>query len=166
MSKLHETAVAPRGARFQKFSSDWACWYIYWTTFRKDFKNVNFIKLGPCSSTRKLCLACLLNFADQASWAEFARRGDLSDQKTKKGTFIRVEKLSFWESAVKIRDVVGTPSHGATNATTACNLLDEFERQKNYQSFLFRSKKYFAFSLYHHAMVFSTPTYFYESFNN
>ena len=58
----------------------------------------------------KLCLACLLNFTEQASWAELTRRGDLSDQKTKEGAFIRVEKLSLWESAVKIRDVVGTPN--------------------------------------------------------
>ena len=27
-----------------------------------------------------------------------------------KGTFVRVEKLSFWESLVKIHDVVGTPT--------------------------------------------------------
>ena len=57
-----------------------------------------------------LCLACLFNFAEQASSAEPTRRGDLSDQKITKGTFIKVEKLSFWESAVKIRDIVGTPS--------------------------------------------------------
>ena len=25
-------------------------------------------------------------------------------------TFVRVEKLSFWQSPVKIRDVVGTPN--------------------------------------------------------
>ena len=31
----------------------------------------------------------------QATWAEFARRGGLSDQKIKKGTFLRIEKLSF-----------------------------------------------------------------------
>ena len=58
---------------------------------------------------RKLCLAWLLNFAGQASWAELVHRGDPSDQKTKKGTFIRVEKLSLWESTVQIGDVVGTP---------------------------------------------------------
>ena len=59
---------------------------------------------------RKLCLAFLLNFAEQVSCAEFVRRGDLFDKKTKKGAFIRVEKLSFWESAIKIRDIVGTPN--------------------------------------------------------
>ena len=57
--------------------------------------------------TRWFCLACLLNFAEQASWAEPVRRGNLSDQKIEKGTFIRVEKLSFYESAVKIHDIVG-----------------------------------------------------------
>ena len=45
----------------------------------------------------------------QAAWAELVRWGGLSDQKIKKGTFLRIEKLSFWESAVKIRDVAGTP---------------------------------------------------------
>ena len=34
----------------------------------------------------------------------------MSNQKIKKVTFVRVEKLSFWESPVKIRDVAGTPS--------------------------------------------------------
>ena len=41
--------------------------------------------------TRLLCLAYLLNFTDQASWAEPAGRRVLSDQKIEKGTFIRVE---------------------------------------------------------------------------
>ena len=39
-------------------------------------------------------------------WVE----GGLSDPKIKKGTFVMVEKLSFWESPVKIRDVSGTPN--------------------------------------------------------
>ena len=46
----------------------------------------------------------------QAVWAELVRRGSLSDQKLKKGTFLRIEKLNFWQSPVKIRDVAGTPS--------------------------------------------------------
>ena len=33
-----------------------------------------------------------------------------SDQKIKNGTFVRVEKLNFWHSPIKIYDVVGTPS--------------------------------------------------------
>ena len=45
----------------------------------------------------------------QAAWAELVRRGGLSDQKIKKGICLRVEKLSFWESPVKIRDVMGPP---------------------------------------------------------
>ena len=60
--------------------------------------------------TLKLCLACLLSFVEQASWAELVRQGGLSDQKIKKGTFAWVEKLSFWQSSVKIRDVAGTPT--------------------------------------------------------
>ena len=59
----------------------------------------------------KLCLACLLNFAKQAScWAELERGEDLSDQNVKKGSFLKVEELSFRESAVKIRELVGTPN--------------------------------------------------------
>ena len=42
--------------------------------------------------------------------AELERRDGLSDQKIKKGNFVRVEKLSFSESPVKIRDVAGTPN--------------------------------------------------------
>ena len=45
----------------------------------------------------------------QAAWAELVCRGGLPDQKIKKGTFLRIEKLSFRESPVKIRDVAGTP---------------------------------------------------------
>ena len=46
----------------------------------------------------------------QATWAELVRRQGLSDQKIKKGTFLRIDKLSFWESAVKICDIAGTPN--------------------------------------------------------
>ena len=46
----------------------------------------------------------------QATWVEFAaRREGLSDQKIKTGIFLKIEKLSFWESTVKIRDVAGIP---------------------------------------------------------
>ena len=51
----------------------------------------------------------MLNFAEQTTWAEPMHQGGLSNQKIKDGTFIRVEKLSSWESAVKIHDIVGTP---------------------------------------------------------
>ena len=37
------------------------------------------------------CLACLLSFIEQASWAELERQRGLSDQKIKKGTFVRVK---------------------------------------------------------------------------
>ena len=37
-----------------------------------------------------MCKLCLLNFAEQASWAELEHREDSTDQKTKKCTFIMV----------------------------------------------------------------------------
>ena len=46
----------------------------------------------------------------QATWAELAHRRGLSDQNIKKGTFGRIEKLSFCKSPVKIRNVAGTPT--------------------------------------------------------
>ena len=58
----------------------------------------------------KLCMACLLSFVEQTSWVELARQRGLSDQKIKKGTFVRVDKLSIWQSPIKIHDVVGTPN--------------------------------------------------------
>ena len=69
--------------------------------YHKDFKNVNFVKIELCPSMCKLCLACLINFAKQASWAELARRGDLSYQKIKKVTFLRVEKLKLIKNKEK-----------------------------------------------------------------
>ena len=66
----------------------------------EDFKNVD----------AHFCPASLPNFLEQACWAEFVSRGGLSDQKFKKGTFVRVEKLSLWESPVTIHDVEGTPN--------------------------------------------------------
>ena len=55
-------------------------------------------------------LAWVLNVADQASWAELVRKGALFYQKIMKYTFLRVVKLGFWESAIKIPDLVGTPT--------------------------------------------------------
>ena len=50
----------------------------------------------------------------QFCWAGLLGRACLSRgfvrSKIKKDTFVRVEKLSFWESPVKIHDVIGTPS--------------------------------------------------------
>ena len=98
---------------FKIFLSEQAGRYIFCTVFHEDLKNVNFFKIGSCPSTPKLGLPCLLNFADQAGWAKLGRRGGLSDQKTEMGFIIRVEKLSFWESAGKIHDVAGTPNEYA-----------------------------------------------------
>ena len=55
----------------------------------------------------------MLNFAEQASWADRENTSREFEQKIKKGTFIRVEKLSIWESAVKINHIVGNPIGGA-----------------------------------------------------
>ena len=63
--------------------------------FLQGFQNVKIFKIGQCSSTHKLCLACLLSFAEQASWAEHVCRGGLSDLKIMQGIFFRVEKISF-----------------------------------------------------------------------
>ena len=86
-----------------------AGWLIFWTIFCKDFKDVEIFMIKQFPLTRKLCLACLLPFFEQASWEELACQGGLSNQKTNKGTFVRVEKIGFWQSPVKIRDVVATP---------------------------------------------------------
>ena len=63
--------------------------------FMQGLKTVKIFEIGQCPSTLELCLACLLSFVEQASWAELEHRDGLSDQKIKKGTFVRVEKLSF-----------------------------------------------------------------------
>ena len=76
------------------------------STFNKkllDFKNGKISEIGQCPSTY------LLSFVELASWAELERQGGLSYQKIKKITFVGIEKLSFWQSPIKIRDVVGTP---------------------------------------------------------
>ena len=92
---------------FEKKSSTFGGRYIFRTIFRNVFKNVKSISIGLCLSTCKLCVACLFSLAVHLSLAEFAHREGLSNQTIKKGTFVRVEKLSFWKSPVKIRDVVG-----------------------------------------------------------
>ena len=44
------------------------------SNFSQGFQNcqlvIYYVKIGPSHSMSKLCLACLLNFADQTSWAE------------------------------------------------------------------------------------------------
>ena len=47
-------------------------------------------------------------------WAELVRLEGLSDQKIKKGTFVEIEKLSFWElPVIVLRDIVGIPKKDA-----------------------------------------------------
>ena len=71
----------------------------------KDFKDVNLITIEPCPSTGQRTSSILMS-----RLAEVECRQGLSDQKIKKGTFVRVEKLSFRESPVKIRNVACTPN--------------------------------------------------------
>ena len=71
------------------------------------FEKCNILKIEQCPLIRKLCLACLLNFAEQSSWAELVCQGGLSDKRIMRGTFRIIEKLSYLESSVKIWDVVG-----------------------------------------------------------
>ena len=84
--------------------------------FPKDYKNIFFFKIGHTQSTHKLCVACLLNFVEQASWAELVHRQGLTDQKIEIGFIIRVGKLSFCELAIKIHDVAGTPNPPSNRA--------------------------------------------------
>ena len=83
---------------FKKISSYLAEGWICQTIFHEDFKNVNFINVGQTPSTHKFCPAQFFY-----SWAVFMCWRGLSDWKIKKGTFVKIEKLSFWESPVKIR---------------------------------------------------------------
>ena len=103
------SCLVTRGAHFKK--KFWWIWLsdTFSNNFCKNFRNVPLIKIGLCPLTHRLCPACLLNFTKQASLAELPHQAGLPDQKIKKGTFIRVEKISFWESPIKICDVVGTP---------------------------------------------------------
>ena len=80
---------------FRNISSGDRYTYVFQTIFSKDLKNVKVIKIGPCPLACKLFLALLLDFAEQDSLTKFAIREGSSDQKIKKGTFVRVEKLSF-----------------------------------------------------------------------
>ena len=76
--------------------------------FARMCKNVTFIRIGQCPLTCKLCLACMLNFAELASWVKLVRQVGSFDQKFKKGNFVMVEKRSFWESPVKTSNVLST----------------------------------------------------------
>ena len=54
--------------------------YKFCTIVLKGFKIVGFIKIGQCPLMHKSCLACLLNFAEQAGWAELVRWEGLSEK--------------------------------------------------------------------------------------
>ena len=81
---------------FQKITSDWdgrylLCTYMY-ICARKDFKNVIWLTyLGDTKCNWHKCL----------TW--------LDCSKNKMGLIIRVEKLSFGELAIKIRNAAGIP---------------------------------------------------------
>ena len=64
---------------FDKIMSDSTGRYIFCTIFHEDSKNMIYFKVGHTQTTHKLCLACLLNFVDQASWAELLRRLGVSN---------------------------------------------------------------------------------------
>ena len=59
-----------------------------------DFKNINFINVGH-TPRRRITSAHAAHVPArlQAAWAELVRRGGWSDQKIKKSTFLRIEKL-------------------------------------------------------------------------
>ena len=104
-------------------------WFCKKMVFFHDFQSITLSVFGwysfhlaesnsvlDCASD-KVQWSCLLWSADfidplytnSSHCAELACRGGSSDQKIKKGTLVRIEKLSFWESPVKIRDVAGIP---------------------------------------------------------
>ena len=64
---------------FKDFLSHWAGWYIFSVTFHEDSNNVFFFKIRHTQSTHNFCLACLLSFDEQPSWAELVRRLGVSN---------------------------------------------------------------------------------------
>ena len=95
---------------FKKILSDWAGWYIFCTTFHEDSKNINFFKIGHTQSTPKLCPAWLLIKTEQASWAELGRRLGVSNLEKICIFGIHMKSCTKYVSAIKIRDVAGTPN--------------------------------------------------------
>ena len=74
----------------------------------------------------KLILASLLSFDEQASLVELARRGGLSDQKIKKGTFVRFENKAFESQPSKFVKKLGIPNQWPYSNSTylvICNGL-------------------------------------------
>ena len=69
-----------------------------------------FFKFGHTQSTPKLCLACLLSFDEQPGWAELGRRLGVSNLKKNYIFGILMKNCTKYASAIKIRDVAGTPT--------------------------------------------------------
>ena len=84
--------------------------YIFGTTFHEDSKNIIFFKIGHTQSTPKLCPACLLSFDEQPGWAELGRRLGVSYLENNYIFGILIKNCTKYVSAIKIRDVVGTPN--------------------------------------------------------
>ena len=99
-----------RGAHFEKNSSNLAGWWIFRTTFHEDFKNVNFIKAGHTPSTHNVCPRSPRTGSATGCVGRVGASRGFVWSKIKKRTFLRIEKLSYWQSPVKIHDVVGTPN--------------------------------------------------------
>ena len=95
---------------FKKISSDLAGWWIFWTIFHEDFKNVNFINIGHTPSTLNFCPRSPRTGSASGYVGRSLASTGFVWSKNHEGTFVRIEKLSFWESPVKIRDVAGTPN--------------------------------------------------------
>ena len=88
----------------------------------KDFKDVNLITIEPCPSTGQRTSSILMS-----RLAEVECRRGLSDQKIEKCSSVRVDKLNFRESPVKISNVVGTPNSLSMSFIWAqCNLLSYY----------------------------------------
>ena len=108
--KTHIKVHPSRGAHtHQKILSDLARWWIFRNNFSWGFQKCKFYQ----RRTQPIDCAISAHATRTSSATGYvgrvgALRG-LSDQKIKKGTFVSVEKLSFWESPVEIRNVAGTP---------------------------------------------------------
>ena len=68
---------------FEKKLSNLAGWNIFWTIFPEDSKNIIVFQNGHTKSTHNFCLACLLSFDEQPSWAELVRRLGVSNVEKK-----------------------------------------------------------------------------------
>ena len=98
---------------FKKFLSDWAGRYIFCIIFHEDFKNIIFFKIGHTQSTPKLCPAWLLIKTEQARPAELGRRLGVSNPEKNHIFGILMKSWTKYVSAIKIRDVAGTPNESS-----------------------------------------------------